>query len=110
MNTGAFDRFAAIIPYAHAAGAWVHVHGAFGLWARASSHRALTEGIDEADSWTTDSHKWLNTPYDGAMAICRHAESFAQPLNSNAAYAPSSSDAQRNLTLEFSRRARGIPI
>jgi len=49
-------------------------------------------------------------PYDGARAICRHTESFAQPLNSNAAYAPSSSDAQRNLTLEFSRRARGIPI
>ena len=62
MNTGAFDRFAAIIPDAHAAGAWVHVNGAFGLWARASSHRALTEGIDEADSWTTDGHKWLNTP------------------------------------------------
>lgn len=110
VNTGEFDDFAAIMPKARAAGAWVHVDGAFGLWARASSRRALTEGIDGADSWTTDGHKWLNTPYDGAMAICRDADALAEAMNSDAVYATASKDAQKNLTLEFSRRARGIPI
>jgi aromatic-L-amino-acid decarboxylase len=110
VNTGEFDPFAELIPAARAAGAWVHVDGAFGLWARASLRRALTEGVDEADSWTTDGHKWLNTPYDGAMSICRDADALAQAMNSDAAYATASKDAQKNLTLEFSRRARGIPI
>ena len=110
VNTGEFDPFAEIIPRAKAAGAWVHVDGAFGLWARASSHKALTEGVDGADSWTTDGHKWLNTPYDGAMAICRDANALAKAMNSDAAYATASQDSQKNLTLEFSRRARGIPI
>ncbi|WP_280117247.1 aminotransferase class V-fold PLP-dependent enzyme [Pectobacterium odoriferum] len=62
VNTGEFDDFAQIIPIAKAAGAWVHVDGAFGLWARASSHAVLTDGIELADSWTTDAHKWLNPP------------------------------------------------
>ncbi|PTQ10313.1 aspartate aminotransferase family protein [Sphingomonas oleivorans] len=110
VNTGEFDPFAALIPVARAAGAWVHVDGAFGLWARASSRRALTEGVEHADSWTTDGHKWLNTPYDGAVAICRDADALAQAMNSDAAYATASKDAQKNLMLEFSRRARGIPI
>lgn len=110
VNTGAFDDFAAIIPRAKAAGAWVHVDGAFGLWARASSRRALTEGVELADSWTTDGHKWLNTPYDGAMAICADADALAVAMNSDAAYATASKDAQKNLTMEFSRRARGVPI
>lgn len=110
VNTGEFDRFAEIIPQAKAAGAWVHVDGAFGLWARASAHRALTDGIDGADSWSVDGHKWLNTPYDCAMAICRDPEALARAMNSNAAYAEGSRNAQKNLTLEFSRRARGIPV
>jgi glutamate/tyrosine decarboxylase-like PLP-dependent enzyme len=111
VNTGNFDPFAIIIPKAKAAGAWVHVDGAFGLWARASTSAAhLTEGIERADSWTTDGHKWLNTPYDGAMAICRDAEALARAMNSDAVYASASAYAQKNLTLEFSRRARGIPI
>jgi glutamate/tyrosine decarboxylase-like PLP-dependent enzyme len=110
VNTGEFDLFADIIPRAKAAGAWVHVDGAFGLWARASCHKALTEGVEGADSWTTDGHKWLNTPYDGAMAICRDANALAEAMNSDAAYATASKDSQKNLTLEFSRRARGIPI
>lgn len=109
VNTGEFDPFDAIIPHAKGAGAWVHVDGAFGLWARASSRRDLTVGIDGADSWTTG-HKWLNTPYDGAVAICRDPDALAQAMNSDAAYAASSRDAQKNLTLEFSRRARGVPI
>lgn len=69
VNTGEFDRFAELIPAARAAGAWVHVDGAFGLWARASSSAHLATGVELADSWTTDGHKWLNTPYDSAMAI-----------------------------------------
>ncbi|MBA3667830.1 MAG: aspartate aminotransferase family protein [Sphingomonas sp.] len=110
VNTGEFDPFTALIPRVRAAGAWVHVDGAFGLWARASSQRPPTEGVEDADSWTVDGHKWLNTPYDGAMAICRDGDALAQAMNSDAAYATASKDAQKNLTLEFSRRARGIPI
>jgi len=110
VNTGEFDPFAAILPVARAAGAWVHVDGAFGLWARASSRRALTDGIDLADSWTTDAHKWLNTPYDGAMTICRDHQALAQAMNSDAAYFTAAPDAQKNLTLEFSRRPRGVAI
>jgi glutamate/tyrosine decarboxylase-like PLP-dependent enzyme len=111
VNTGEFDPFAALIPPAKAAGAWVHVDGAFGLWARAAaSKKMLTEGVDGADSWTTDGHKWLNTPYDGAMVICRDAGALASAMNSDAVYLTGARDAQKNLTLEFSRRARGIPV
>ncbi|MEK6542755.1 MAG: pyridoxal-dependent decarboxylase [Pseudomonadota bacterium] len=111
VNTGEFDPFDALIPRAKAAGAWVHVDGAFGLWARASHSAAhLTQGVELADSWTTDGHKWLNTPYDGAMAICRDGDALARAMNSDAVYATAAADAQKNLTLEFSRRARGIPI
>jgi aromatic-L-amino-acid decarboxylase len=111
VNTGAFDPFAEIIPRARAAGAWVHVDGAFGLWARASGRlRQLTEGVDGADSWTTDGHKWLNTPYDCAMSIVRDAGALAGAMTSDAAYSSAGADAQKNLTLEFSRRARGVAI
>ncbi|OJA84613.1 pyridoxal-dependent decarboxylase [Burkholderia ubonensis] len=110
VNSGEFDPFAVLIPRAKAAGAWVHVDGAFGLWARASSKAALTDGIDGADSWTTDGHKWLNTPYDGAMVICRDADALAVAMNAAAVYSSAERDAQMNLNLEFSRRARGIPI
>ncbi len=110
VNTGEFDPFMPLIDAARKADAWVHVDGAFGLWARASSRRALTEGVERADSWTTDGHKWLNTPYDGAVAICRDADALAQAMNADAVYAAASADSQKNLTLEFSRRARGIPI
>ena len=110
VNTGEFDPFAQIIPLARQAGAWVHVDGAFGLWARASSQVALTAGIELADSWTTDAHKWLNTPYDCAMVICRDPQVLAGAMNSDAVYMHASADAQKNLTLEFSRRPRGIPV
>lgn len=96
---------------AEKAGAWVHVDGAFGLWARATkTHRHLTEGVERADSWTTDGHKWLNTPYDSAMSIVKDRDAFARALNADAVYATAETHAQKNLTLEFSRRARGIPI
>ena len=110
VNSGAFDPFAELLPRVRETGAWGHVDGAFGLWARASSAAALCEGIDAADSWTADGHKWLNTPYDGAFSICRDARALEAAMSSDAAYAPSEPGAQQNLTLEFSRRARGIPI
>ena len=111
VNTGEFDPFEPLIAQARAAGTWVHVDGAFGIWARSSEKlQHLTQGVDGADSWTTDGHKWLNTPYDGAMAICRDADALAAAMNSDAAYASASKDSQKNLTLEFSRRARGIAI
>lgn len=111
VNTGEFDPFIPLIAAARAAGAWVHADGAFGLWARLSSDAMrLAAGVEGADSWTTDGHKWLNTPYDGAIAICRDAGALAAAMNSDATYATADPLAQKNLTLEFSRRARGIPV
>lgn len=111
VNSGEFDPFEPIVARARTAGAWVHVDGAFGLWARVSAAtRHLTLGVDRADSWTVDGHKWLNTPYDGGMAICRDADLLAAAMNSDAVYATSSKNAQKNLGIEFSRRARGVPI
>ena len=111
VNSGEFDPFEPLIEHAKQARAWVHVDGAFGLWARTNpATRELTAGIDGADSWTTDGHKWLNTPYDGAMGICRDAEALAAAMNADAVYASASVDSQKNLGLEFSRRARGIAI
>lgn len=110
VNTGEFDPFSRVIPVAHAAGAWVHVDGAFGLWARASKHRELTTGVEGADSWTVDGHKWLNTPYDSAMVIVGDRARLAETMNSDAAYSVASADSQKNLTLEFSRRPRGVAI
>ncbi|WZH37122.1 MAG: pyridoxal-dependent decarboxylase [Microbacterium enclense] len=110
VNTGESDPFITLVPAAQRAGAWVHVDGAFGLWARASrTHQHLVAGVDQADSWTTDAHKWLNTPYDAAIHIVRDSTHLADALNADAAYSTATADAQKNLTLEFSRRPRGIP-
>ncbi|MCA0928133.1 pyridoxal phosphate-dependent decarboxylase family protein [Ruegeria profundi] len=111
VNTGSFDPFEPLIEKAKQAGAWVHVDGAFGLWARAApGKRELTNGIEGADSWTTDGHKWLNTPYDGAAGICRDRDAMAAAMNSDAVYSTASPESQKNLGIEFSRSARGIPI
>lgn len=111
VNTGEFDPFRPLIARARSADAWVHVDGAFGLWARAcATTRHLTEGVEDADSWTTDGHKWLNTPYDGGMGICRDPDALAGAMNSDAVYSAGSADSQKNLGIEFSRRARGIPV
>jgi glutamate/tyrosine decarboxylase-like PLP-dependent enzyme len=110
VNTGAVDPFDSLIPLARDRGAWVHVDGAFGLWARASRRRALLAGVEGADSWTVDAHKWLNTPYDGGMTIVRDAGALTATTNSDAAYAAPDPTAQRNLTLEFSRRPRGVSV
>jgi glutamate/tyrosine decarboxylase-like PLP-dependent enzyme len=95
-------------------GAWLHVDGAFGLWARASrGHRELADGIELADSWATDAHKWLNVPYDCGVAIVRHAEDHRAAMTSAAAYLIQTGGAERDAVdwvPEFSRRARGVPV
>ena len=113
VNSGAFDPIAEICDLAHAAGAFVHVDGAFGLWARASREEAhLGVGIERADSWATDAHKWLNVPYDSGIAFVRDAEALRAAMAVNADYLPTDS-VQRNpsdYTPELSRRARGIEV
>ncbi|WP_419903892.1 pyridoxal phosphate-dependent decarboxylase family protein [Kiloniella sp.] len=111
VNSGAFDPIAAICNRANKVGAWVHVDGAFGLWARASRTRSyLAEGIEKASSWATDGHKWLNTPYDGAMVICRDEEALYNSMSVAAAYLREIETAAQNYMPEFSKRARGIEI
>ena len=114
VNTGAFDPLPQIGELARAHGAWLHVDGAFGLWARASEdHRALADGIELADSWATDAHKWLNVPYDSGVAIVRHAQDHRDAMTSAAAYLIQTHGAERDAVdwvPEFSRRARGIPV
>jgi glutamate/tyrosine decarboxylase-like PLP-dependent enzyme len=112
VNSGACDPIAAICARAAEAGAWVHVDGAFGLWAAASpAQAAQTAGLAEADSWATDGHKYLNTPYDSGVVICRHAEALRGAMAVGATYLPS--DGLREPSQygpEFSRRARGVEV
>jgi glutamate/tyrosine decarboxylase-like PLP-dependent enzyme len=112
VNTGAFDPADAIIPLAHDAGAWVHVDGAFGLWAAAAPKRAhLMQGFDQADSWATDAHKWLNVPYDSGLVFCRDASQLHAAMSATAAYlVPGGQREPMHYTPEMSRRARGIDI
>jgi glutamate/tyrosine decarboxylase-like PLP-dependent enzyme len=110
VNSGAVDPIAAISETAHRSGAWVHVDGAFGLWARASPrHRPLVEGVDAADSWATDCHKWLNVPYDCGIAFVREPNVLRQALSAPvAAYLPSTAEGEpMDFVPEMSRRARG---
>jgi glutamate/tyrosine decarboxylase-like PLP-dependent enzyme len=113
VNTGAFDPFVEICDRAHAAGAWVHVDGAFGLWAAAvPSLSRLADGLAKADSWGTDAHKWLNVPYDSGLAFVREAEALRAAMAVTAEYLPTASP-QRNpsdYTPELSRRARGVEV
>jgi glutamate/tyrosine decarboxylase-like PLP-dependent enzyme len=113
VNSGAFDPIGEICDLAHAAGAFVHVDGAFGLWARASREQAhLGVGIERADSWATDAHKWLNVPYDSGIAFVRDADALRAAMAVTAEYLPTDS-VQRNpsdYTPELSRRARGIEV
>jgi glutamate/tyrosine decarboxylase-like PLP-dependent enzyme len=97
---------------AHRAGAWVHVDGAFGLWALADPTRAhLTTGIAEADSWGADAHKWLNAPYDSGLAFVRQPEHLRAAMSVNAAYLQQSEGREPDhYTPELSRRARGIEV
>ncbi|MSP00151.1 MAG: aspartate aminotransferase family protein [Acetobacteraceae bacterium] len=112
LNTGAFDPIEEILPRARALGAWVHVDGAFGLWARANAAtKPLAAGLDLADSWATDGHKWLQTPYDCGYAIVRDAEAHRDAMTIAASYLPPVSEGERDPTHfvpELSRRARGF--
>jgi glutamate/tyrosine decarboxylase-like PLP-dependent enzyme len=112
VNTGAFDPIDEICRWAHAAGAWVHVDGAFGLWAAVSpDHAYLFNGIELADSWATDAHKWLNVPYDSGIALVRREEALRQAMAASAAYLEATSVREPDqYTPEMSRRARGVEI
>ncbi len=112
VNSGAFDPIGEICTKAHAAGAWVHVDGAFGLWAAASAKFAhLTTGMAEADSWATDAHKWLNVPYDSGLAFVRNRAVMRASLSVSAAYLPEGERRDpANFTPELSRRARGVEV
>jgi glutamate/tyrosine decarboxylase-like PLP-dependent enzyme len=114
VNTGSFDPLREIAEIAKEHGAWLHVDGAFGLWARASRDRAhLADGIELADSWATDAHKWLNVPYDCGVAIVRHSEDHRAAMTSTAAYLVQTKGVERDAVdwvPEFSRRGRGVTV
>ncbi|HXH04778.1 MAG TPA: pyridoxal-dependent decarboxylase [Candidatus Competibacteraceae bacterium] len=113
VNTGACDPVAAICDQAHASDAWVHVDGAFGLWARAApAHAHLLAGVEWADSWAVDAHKWLNVPYDSGLALVRDAAALRAAMAISAAYLPGDSPHRNpaDYTPELSRRARGVEI
>ena len=115
VNTGAFDDLEAIVELAARAGAWVHVDGAFGLWAAASPALAhLVAGYERADSWATDGHKWLNVPFDCGIALCAHRDDHEAAMEYAAPYlAVSESHVARDpmgYSPEFSRRARAVPV
>jgi glutamate/tyrosine decarboxylase-like PLP-dependent enzyme len=112
VHSGAFDPLEAAIDLAHEHNAWVHVDGAFGLWAAASAKLGhLTAGVERADSWTTDSHKTLNVPYDSGVAIVRHPEALYASMGIHAAYLIQDDRPDPVATVpEFSRRARGFAV
>ena len=112
VNTGALDPVGEICRSAHDAGAWVHVDGAFGMWAAAAPRLAhLVRGTEEADSWAVDAHKWLNTPYDGGVAFVRDVGHLTAAMSASAAYLPEGGPREPfRYTPEMSRRARGVEI
>lgn len=115
VNTGAFDPIDEICRLAEPAAAWVHVDGAFGLWAAVDEgRRHLVAGLDRADSWTTDAHKWLNVPYDCGLAFCAHPDSHRAAMAVRADYLVHAEDGgpreEMDWNPEFSRRARGFAV
>lgn len=114
INTGVSDPFEEIVPLVRKAGGWLHVDGAFGLWAAASDkHRHLVAGVEQADSWGTDGHKWLQTPYDGSFAIVRDEAAHRRAMSITASYLPTAASDERDPTayvMELSRRARGFAM
>jgi glutamate/tyrosine decarboxylase-like PLP-dependent enzyme len=112
INTGAFDPVDAIADITHERQGWLHVDGAFGLWARTCPAKVhLANGIEKADSWTTDGYKWLQVPYDAGYAVVRHAEAHRRAMRIEASYLTTSDDGMhdpRNYVPELSRRARGF--
>jgi glutamate/tyrosine decarboxylase-like PLP-dependent enzyme len=112
VNTGAFDPAAGLCRRAHEQGAWVHVDGAFGLWARLSpKYRHLTEGFEQADSWATDAHKWPNVNYDCGIVLVRDGMALRSAMTMTAAYLVAGARREPMYqTLEASRRARGVEL
>ena len=114
VNTGVFDDLVAIADAVEGTGAWLHVDGAFGLWAAASpSLRHLVAGSERADSWATDAHKWLNVPYDCGIAFCAHPDAHREAMTAQAVYLVREADVIRepvDWTPEHSRRARAVPV
>jgi glutamate/tyrosine decarboxylase-like PLP-dependent enzyme len=113
VNTGSFDPLREIADASAEAGAWLHVDGAFGIWAAASaSRRSLIDGHDRADSWAFDAHKWLNVPYDCGVAVCAHPDAHRAAMRLTAAYLRATGEEQNpaDLTPEASRRARGLTV
>jgi glutamate/tyrosine decarboxylase-like PLP-dependent enzyme len=115
VNSGACDPLEEIADIAEEAGAWLHIDGAFGLWAAASpAHRHLVAGSERADSWAVDAHKWLNVPYDSGIAFCAHPEAQQAAMGVRASYLihadPGGPRDALEWNPEFSRRARGFPV
>ena len=115
VNTGSFEDFHAIADICEKHGAWMHVDGAFGLWAAASPRfRHLVDGVERADSWATDGHKWLNVPYDCGIAFCAHPAAHRAAMGASASYLVQVDEAEGRepmaYTPEFSRRARSVPV
>ena len=111
INTGAFDPIREIAAHCKRHGCWLHVDGAFGLWARLCPELAnLTDGMEQADSWATDGHKWLQLPYDSGFAIVRDADAHRRAMAINASYLPSSDYDPGQFVPELSRRARGFAV
>jgi glutamate/tyrosine decarboxylase-like PLP-dependent enzyme len=114
VNTGVFDDLLAVADAVEGTGAWLHVDGAFGLWAAAApSLRHLLAGSERADSWATDAHKWLNVPYDCGIAFCARPEAHREAMTAQAVYLVRRPDVLRepvDWTPEFSRRARAVPV
>lgn len=113
LNIAAFDPFEELIPIAKETGAWVHIDGAFGLFARASKQKFhLTAGLELADSWATDGHKWLNVPFDCGIAIVRDRDAHREAMTISASYIDPENQARDQIDWnpEWSRRARGIPV
>lgn len=111
INTGMYDNFKDLIPLAHTYHAWVHVDGAFGLWANASKkYRYMLEGVELADSWATDGHKWLNVPYDCGYAFVNNRNAHKASMSMRASYLTHDDDArdQFDWNPEWSRRGRGV--
>jgi glutamate/tyrosine decarboxylase-like PLP-dependent enzyme len=114
INSGAFDSFKDIIPLAHQHGAWVHIDGAFGLWANAVAPlQHLSQGVEQADSWSVDGHKWLQVPYDSGFSIIRDAAAHKAVMSITASYLTASTADGKNPSAyvpELSRRARGFAV
>jgi glutamate/tyrosine decarboxylase-like PLP-dependent enzyme len=112
VNTGAFDPAAEICERAHEQGAWVHVDGAFGLWAAASpKYRPLTEGFEQADSWATDAHKWPNVNYDSGIVLVKDGRALRSAMTITAAYLEGGARREpMHHTPDASRRARGVEL